>query len=54
MSPVIVLAGVLVLVLAALLALHALGSRGRGSRRLHLRITLVPPSIDIDIEQRLG
>jgi hypothetical protein len=52
MTPVVLLAGVVILVLAALVGLYALGHRGRGSRRLHMRITLVPPSFDLDIEQR--
>jgi hypothetical protein len=51
MTPVVLLAGVVVLVLVALVGLYALGHRGRGSRRLHMKITLVPPSLDLDIEQ---
>jgi hypothetical protein len=52
MTPVIVLAGVVVLLSISLVGLHALGYKGRGSRRLRLKITLVPPSLDFDIEQR--
>jgi hypothetical protein len=52
MTPMILFVGVVILVLAALLGLHSLGHKGRGSRRLHMRITLVPPSIDLDLEQR--
>jgi hypothetical protein len=52
MMPVLVLAGIVVLVSIALFGLYALGYKGQGSRRLHMRITLVPPSLDFDIEQR--
>jgi hypothetical protein len=52
MTPVILLAGVVVLMSVALIGLYALGHRGRGSRRLRLKITLLPPSLDFDIEQR--
>lgn len=52
MTPVFVTAGVVILVAVALFGLYSFGHRGRGSRRLHMRITLVPPSLDLDIEQR--
>lgn len=52
MTPVVLLAGVVILVLIALGGLYALGHKGRGSRRLHMKITLFPPSLDLDIEQR--
>ncbi|HEV7529324.1 MAG TPA: hypothetical protein VGO29_10560 [Solirubrobacteraceae bacterium] len=52
MTPVLLLAGVVVLLSVALFGLHALGYKGRGSRRLHMKITLFPPSLDFDIEQR--
>jgi len=52
MTPVLFMAGVIVLVLVALFCLYALGHKGHGSRRLHIKITLVPPSLDLDIEQR--
>jgi hypothetical protein len=52
MTPVdLLLAGVVILFVAALLDLYALDHQGRGSRKLHLKITLVPPSLAIEIEQ---
>jgi len=52
MTPVVLLAGVVVLLSIALLGLYALGHKGRGLRRLRMKITLVPPSLDFYIEQR--
>ena len=51
MTPALGLAGVVIVVVVALACRYALGHAGRGLRRLHIKITLVPPSLDLDIEQ---
>jgi hypothetical protein len=52
MMPAILLAGVVILLVVILRGLKALDHQGQGSRRVHLKITLVPPSLDIEVEQR--
>ena len=52
MTPALVLAGVVISMVVPLACFYALGHKGRGLRRLHIKITLFPPSLDLDIEQR--
>lgn len=52
MTPVLLLAGVVILVVIAIAGLYALGHREYSQQRLRIKITLVPPSLDFYIEQR--
>jgi hypothetical protein len=51
MTPVLLIAGVLVLVSLGLVGLYVFGHMDGAPRRLHIRITLWPPSFDFSIEQ---
>jgi hypothetical protein len=51
MTPVLLLAGVLSLVLLGLAGLYAFG-KGPGSRSLHIKASLWPPSFEFHIKQR--
>ena len=52
MTPAELLAGVLILIVALPLSLRILGHRIRGVKRLHIKISLLPPCIDVTVEHR--
>lgn len=52
MTPVVLLAGVVILVVMGLFGLYSLGHKGHGSRRLRMKVTMVPPSLEFYIEHR--
>jgi hypothetical protein len=53
MTPADLLAGVLILFVVALLALRMLDHQRPGSaRRVRIKVSLLPPSIDLEVERR--
>lgn len=48
----VLLVGVLVAVLIASFVLRSLGHQAEGSKRLRVRITLLPPGVDLEVEHR--
>jgi uncharacterized protein YxeA len=53
MTPVLLLlAGVVVLLVVIFCGFLALEHKGKGSREVHIQITLVPPKLDLRVEHR--
>jgi hypothetical protein len=53
MTPADLLAGVLILVVAAVLAFRVLDHQSlAGAKRIRIKISLLPPSVDLEVERR--